>query len=257
MGMMSYWDGRVVVVTGATGGVGGAVCRRLRNFGAVVHGIGRNEEALSRLPAGTAHRADLAKISDLSRLLVELPPRIDAFFHLAGSAPLDDLDQESLRRYWDSDFLGPVELAEDLLQRMPRGGHVAMVTSMVAALGDVRRARDYRYVKQAMVRWCDEKRDEILQSHGAHVTLVSMGLVRTGIWTGMPENARELVGTIGWSPERAAAVILEDVAAGSPVSYPGTGARLAPIVEGKPRPNFLVKSAATWIANAFLGKAAP
>ncbi|RZU32148.1 SDR family oxidoreductase [Blastococcus saxobsidens] len=53
---MTDFDGRTVLVTGATGGIGGATVRRLRSAGADVIASGRSVESLEKLAAGTGAR---------------------------------------------------------------------------------------------------------------------------------------------------------------------------------------------------------
>jgi NAD(P)-dependent dehydrogenase (short-subunit alcohol dehydrogenase family) len=54
---MWRFDGRVVLVTGASGGIGGATVRQLVAAGADVIASGRNEDALARLSAETGCRS--------------------------------------------------------------------------------------------------------------------------------------------------------------------------------------------------------
>ena len=53
---MTNFDGRTVLVTGASGGIGGATVRQLVDAGADVIASGRSEEALSALAAKTGAR---------------------------------------------------------------------------------------------------------------------------------------------------------------------------------------------------------
>ena len=53
---MDSFSGRAVLVTGASGGIGGATVRRLRKEGATVLAAGRDEEALAALAEETGAR---------------------------------------------------------------------------------------------------------------------------------------------------------------------------------------------------------
>lgn len=53
---MDSFSGRTVLVTGASGGIGGATVRRLRKEGATVLAAGRDEEALASLAEETGAR---------------------------------------------------------------------------------------------------------------------------------------------------------------------------------------------------------
>ena len=54
---MSNFDGRTILVTGASGGIGGATVRRLVSQGARVLASGRDGESLAGLVAETGARA--------------------------------------------------------------------------------------------------------------------------------------------------------------------------------------------------------
>ncbi len=86
------WANRPVLVTGATGFVGGHLCRLLQQSGARVHGVGRRQVASIQLPGITYHSADLADASCVHSLFSEVRPH--CVFHLASHVVgARDLDQ--------------------------------------------------------------------------------------------------------------------------------------------------------------------
>lgn len=91
-------QGKVVVITGATSGIGQVAAERLAGMGArmvlVARDQGRGEAALLRLrerspgAAHTIHYADLSRLSDLKRAAKEIAaaePRIDVLVNNAGA----------------------------------------------------------------------------------------------------------------------------------------------------------------------------
>jgi nucleoside-diphosphate-sugar epimerase len=73
-------SGETVLVTGASGFIGGALCRRLARDGADVHAVSRGA---ADLPPGVhARRTDLTDSDDVRRIFRELKPGV--VFHLAG-----------------------------------------------------------------------------------------------------------------------------------------------------------------------------
>ena len=73
-------SGETVLVTGASGFIGGALCRRLARDGAEVHAVSRGAADLP--PGVRAQRTDLADSDEVRRIFRELKPGI--VFHLAG-----------------------------------------------------------------------------------------------------------------------------------------------------------------------------
>ena len=91
-------QGKVVVITGATSGIGQVAAERLAGMGArmvlVARDKGRGEAALARLRArapGAAHSihyADLSRLAEMKRVAAEIAaaePRIDALINNAGA----------------------------------------------------------------------------------------------------------------------------------------------------------------------------
>ena len=78
---------RVVVVTGATGAAGRAVCERLQRDGVRVAAVGRDAGRLADVAAASRHVADVADL-DAARLLADEVRRehghIDGLVHLVG-----------------------------------------------------------------------------------------------------------------------------------------------------------------------------
>jgi len=91
-------QGKVVVITGATSGIGEVAAQRLADMGArivlVARDKTRGEAALTRLRSGdkslshSIHYGDLSRISEMKRLAVEIAaaePRIDVLINNAGA----------------------------------------------------------------------------------------------------------------------------------------------------------------------------
>src|SRR4029077_18486582 len=89
--------GKVVVITGATSGIGEIAAQRLAAMGArivlVARDAARGQKALTRLPGlgGAAHSiyyGDLSRISESKRVAAEIAaaaPRIDVLINNAGA----------------------------------------------------------------------------------------------------------------------------------------------------------------------------
>ena len=127
------------------------------------------------------------------------------------------------------------------------GGCVAVVTSASAAMGDVRALTTYQAVKREMVSWWRQNR-EVFADMQVNLMLINMGFINTDIWNRAPfhrAHAR-VVGLFIPKPERYTKRILQDAAKGKAVSYPGRGAKLAPLSEaGVYEPNGFIRSLTT------------
>lgn len=227
------FENRICVVTGATSGNGLAVVRVLLKMGARVHALGRNQERLFTLGLAGAetYTTDLSDKASIDKTLALLPERIDFVFHLAGNALVGDATDDEVARFWESDYFGPVRLLEGLKPRMNPGGGMGVVTSASAHLGEVRAIRYYQRVKNQMVSWWGQHYDSF-QAQGVGLTLISMGVINTGIWDKtkhLPALTRPLVRSAFPGPEKYVSQILEDVALHRLVSYPGVGAKLFPV----------------------------
>jgi UDP-glucose 4-epimerase len=73
---------RIVLVSGATGFIGSALCRELRKEGAIVHGISRHQHSSDR--CNYWWRANLSDMDEVNRVVKGVKP--DYIFHLASHA---------------------------------------------------------------------------------------------------------------------------------------------------------------------------
>ena len=182
-------DGRRVVVTGGTTGIGRAVARLLASRGARVLILGRDEadlrEALDDVGArGEAHgvSADLSRLEDVRRVFGEADAWLGGVDVLVNNAAVygGRWDEESLE---DADYairtnlVGYVACAHEAAARMGQGGHVVNVGSMSA---DLREPAGPTYVStKAGIQGFSESLRKAVNERGIRVTLVEPGKVAT------------------------------------------------------------------------------
>jgi short-subunit dehydrogenase len=139
--------GARALVTGATGGIGGAIARALHARGATVVLTGRREELLEELRGGLGERAeaipaDLAERGAAARL-AEAAGAVDVLVAnaaLPASGRVEDFDPDEIDRSIDVNLRAPIQLTRALLPGMleRRRGHVVLVSSLSGRVGSPR-----------------------------------------------------------------------------------------------------------------------
>jgi NAD(P)-dependent dehydrogenase (short-subunit alcohol dehydrogenase family) len=128
--------GPIVIVTGATRGIGREVARQLAGAGASVVVTGR-DEAQARAVAdelGTRHLVlDVAHDESVSALASRLGTGVDILVNNAGIA-LKGFDADLARRTIDTNFFGVRRVTEALLPLMRKAGRIVMVSSGMGEL---------------------------------------------------------------------------------------------------------------------------
>lgn len=126
-----------VLLTGATGGIGHAIARRLRSEGAELILTGRRVDVLEPLAkelSATSIEADLADAASVDRLLDECG-RIDVLVAnaaLPGAGDLFELTEEQIDRNIAVNLRAPIVMSRRLAAPMvERGsGHVVLIGSL-------------------------------------------------------------------------------------------------------------------------------
>ena len=130
-------QGKRVLLTGAAGGIGQAIARRLASEGAEMVLTGRNEQTLAALGKDLNARiiaCDLLKPDDVRRLVDEAGS-VDilvANAGLPGTAPLTRFSFNAIGRVLDVNLQAPILLANALIEPMRArgGGHMVFISSM-------------------------------------------------------------------------------------------------------------------------------
>lgn len=120
-------EGKSILVTGASSGIGRAVALQCSKMGADVRGVGRNMERLESLydeltknPCNCGiHRADLTNQDDID-ILTDSLPELDGVVHCAGIGDRTlskMIRQKDLDRVMKTNFEAPVILQRALLKK--------------------------------------------------------------------------------------------------------------------------------------------
>jgi NAD(P)-dependent dehydrogenase (short-subunit alcohol dehydrogenase family) len=191
--------GKTVVVTGTSSGIGAEVARLARFEGAKVIGMDRNDPSLT---LDGFIKADLGTPAAIDAAVAQLPEQIHALCNIAGVP--GTTDGELVARV---NYLGLRHLTEKVLARMPHGGSIVNVTSILGAEWPLRLAEHkalaaakgfdagtawlrshpvpqatcYQYFKEALIVWNATQSQEWFLSKGVRMNCVAPGPVFTPI----------------------------------------------------------------------------
>jgi len=208
-------DGATVLLTGATGGIGHAIARRLHAEGAHLILTGRRVDVLAPLAAELGAQstvADLADPASLDALLAEAGP-IDllvANAALPGVGRLTDVPIERVDANLDVNLRAPIMLARALLPQMTaRGsGHLVFIGSVSGIVASPGTAL-YNATKFGLRGFTDALRQD-LHGSGVSASIVEPSFVRdAGMFV---ESEMEIPrGTRTVSPEQVAAAVVKAI----------------------------------------------
>jgi short-subunit dehydrogenase len=215
--------GRIILITGASSGIGASVATQLGAAGATVLLVARTREKLEEVAdevedgGGTAyvHPCDLSNPDDVDRMAKEVlaeHDHVDVLVNNAGKSIRRSVNR-SYDRFHDYqrtmalNYFAPVKLILDLLPIMrERGaGHIVNVSTIGLQINTPRFAA-YLASKAALDAFSRSIGPEII-SDSVHVTTVYMPLVRTPMIA--PTKIYDRFPTL--SPEEAANLITEAI----------------------------------------------
>ena len=207
--------GRVVLVTGASGGIGAATCAALTRRGAVVVAAGRDETALAAVAAASivvADAADPAAAPALVATAVDRHGRLDAVVANAGigwAGEFAGMDPARITELVDVNLRAPMLLARAALPVLRRPGALVFLTSIAGLVG-VPGETVYSVTKAGLETFATLLREEL---DGITVSTVAPGAVDTAFFTnrGVPYD-RSFPRPI--PPGQVAEAVVEAIATG-------------------------------------------
>lgn len=177
--------GSRALVTGATGGIGAAIARRLHGRGATVLLSGRQGDVLEQLRDELGERAE-ALVADLAdreavAALSERAGRVDVLVAnaaLPASGALDSFAPEEIDRALDVNLRAPIVLAHALTPAMAeRGrGHVVLISSLAGKASSP--GSSMYSASKFGLRGFAQGLHEDLRAAGVGVTTVFPGFIR-------------------------------------------------------------------------------
>lgn len=238
--------GRVVLVTGAAGGLGEALCRCLAARGARIAAMDLDAAKLDALVTelrtmgadAFAVPGDIADPDFCSAAVAATLAQfgvIDGLINNAGISArslLRDTDPAVIRRVMDVNFFGAANLTRAAMEAiMARRGFIVAISS-VAGFSPLTGRTGYAASKHALHGFFDSLRSEV-EGAGVGVTLVCPSFIRTGIGaaasdgSGAPVSGPRITTGGESSPEDVAQRIVEAVLDGRPLLLPDGTSRKA------------------------------
>ena len=201
-------DGKVALVTGASGGIGAAIARALHAQGAAVVLSGTRVEALEALKGALGERAfvcpaDLRDPAAPDALVAAAEAAAGPLHVLVNNAGLtrDGLAMRMKDEDWaavlDVDLAAPFRLARAALRGMVRrrAGRIIGIGSVVGATGNGGQA-NYAAAKAGLVGMSKALAQEV-GSRGITVNVVAPGFIETAMTEGLAAEQRaKLAGSI-------------------------------------------------------------
>ena len=216
--------GKTALVTGATGGIGGAIAKALHGAGATVGISGRNEEKLKALADELGDRvfvlpADLSSdnaVTDLIAAADEAMGQIDILVNNAGLTR-DGLSMRMSDEDWqqviDVNMTATFKLAKAVQRGMMkrRTGRIINIASVVGVTGNPGQC-NYVASKAGMIGWSKAMAAEVA-SRGITINCIAPGFIATAMTDALNDDQKEKInatipaGKMGTSEDIAAAAL--------------------------------------------------
>lgn len=180
---------KIVLITGASSGIGKAIGEYLSQKGFVVYGTSRNPEKIknSLFPLLALEVKNPSSIEAAIKEIISISGRIDVLINNAGvgiTGPLEEIPTAEIKNNFDVNLFGPIEVMKAVLPQMrsQKSGLIINITSIAGYMGLPYRSI-YSASKGALELITESLRMEV-KSFGIKITNVAPGDFATNIASG-------------------------------------------------------------------------
>ena len=215
-------QGKVAVVTGATGGIGQEICKLFKENGAKVIGIHKHEKKEDEIEPGIDYMistvTDYEETRQVVEKIIKKYGKIDILVNNAGinrdsltknmtEEQFDKVIATNLKGTWNfTRFIGPH-------MQQNHGGSIINISSVVGVYGNVGQS-NYAASKAGMIGMTKSWAKEFALKNGnVRVNSIAPGFIKTRMLDGIPDKvldqvkAKTTLGRLG-EPKEVAQVVL-------------------------------------------------
>jgi dehydrogenase/reductase SDR family protein 7B len=231
---------KIIWITGASSGIGEALCYQLNSLGAKLIISSRNREALYQVKGNCTVNPldvhvlplDLEKtdsLKDVTNEALRIFNKIDIIIHSGGISQRSmalETELSVAQRIMDINFWGTVALTQHLLPSMlsQNTGQIVIISSLVGKFGTKFRSA-YSASKHALHGYFDSLRTEI--DPAIKITIVCPGFIKTNVTlnaltaNGTKQNTMDDAQANGMPADQCALQIIKAISSGKEEVYIG------------------------------------
>lgn len=231
---------KIVWITGASSGIGEALCFKLNQAGAKLIISSRSSEGLYQVKSKcTNNQLDVHvlpldlenthELEDKAKAALNIFGRIDIIIHSGGVSQRSlalDTDLDVAQKIMNINFWGAVALTKAIIPSMisNQSGHIVIISSLVGKFGTKYRSA-YSASKHALHGYFDSLRSEI--DPKIKISIICPGFIKTNVTInaltadGTRQNTMDDAQANGMSADDCAAQIIKAIKSGKEEAYIG------------------------------------